>query len=63
MEFNYLTVKRKRGGFDQVRLLASDNVADPSRPGLLEIGITPTPVDTILPQYLARFRPRGRFAR
>ena len=48
---------------DQVRLLASDNVADPSRPGLSEIGITPTPVDTILPQYLARFRPGGRFAR
>lgn len=48
---------------DQVRLLASDNVADPSRPGLSEIGLTPTPVDTILPQYLARFRPGGRFAR
>lgn len=48
---------------DQVRLLASDNVADPSRRGLSEIGITPTPVDTILPQYLARFRPGGRFAR
>ena len=48
---------------DQVRLLASNNVADPSRPGLSEIGITPTPVDTILPQYLARFRPGGRFAR
>ena len=48
---------------DQVRLLASDNVADLSRPGLSEIGITPTPVDTILQQYLARFRPGGRFAR
>ena len=48
---------------DQVRLLAGDNVADPMRLGLLEIGITPTPVDTILPQYLARFRPGGRFAR
>ena len=48
---------------DQVRLLASDNVADPSLPGLLEIGITPTPVDAILPQYLARFCPGGRFSR
>ncbi len=48
---------------DQVRLLASDNVADPLRPGLSEIGITPTPVDTILPQYLARFRPGGLFKR
>ena len=48
---------------DQIRLLANDNVADPSRPGLLEIGITPTPIDTILPQYLTRFRPGGRFAR
>ncbi len=48
---------------DQVRLLAIDNVADPSLPGLLEIGISPTPVDTILPQYLARFRPGGHFAR
>ena len=48
---------------DQVRLLTSDNVADPSRPGLSEIGITPTPVDNILPQYLTRFRPGGRFGR
>ena len=48
---------------DQVRLLASDNVADPLLPGLSEIGITPTPVDTILPQYLGRFRPGGLFAR
>ena len=48
---------------DQVRLLASDNVADPLLPGLSEIGITPTPVDTILPQYLGRFRPGGLFGR
>ena len=48
---------------DQVRLLASDNVADPLLPGLSEIGITPTPVDTILPKYLGRFRPGGLFAR
>jgi len=48
---------------DQVRLLAVDNVVDPSRPGLAEIGIVPTPVDSILPGYLARFRPGGKFAR
>ena len=48
---------------DQIRLLASDNIADPLRPGLSDIGITPTPVDNILPQYLTRFRPGGRFTR
>lgn len=48
---------------DQVRLLAADNVADPKRPGLAQIGIAPTPVDTILPGYLARFRPGGQFSR
>ena len=48
---------------DQLRLLALDNVADPERPGLEEIGIAPTPADVILPQYLSRFRPGGQFHR
>jgi hypothetical protein len=30
-------------------------------PGLLELGIVPTPMDLIVPQYLARFRAGGLF--
>lgn len=42
---------------DQIKLLETDNVVDGSRPGLAELGITPTTVESILPTYLRRFRP------
>ena len=45
---------------DQVRLLRRDNVVDPDALTLADLGITPTPVEAIIPQYLARFRPGGR---
>lgn len=42
---------------DQLKLLEIDNVADGSKPGLEQLGITATTVDSIVPTYLRRFRP------
>lgn len=47
---------------DQVRNLARDNVVAPGARGLADLGITPTPMDAVLPDYLWRFRPSGQFA-
>ena len=44
---------------DQLLLLARDNVASPELPGLVELGIVPTPVELVVPRYLRRFRPGG----
>lgn len=44
---------------DQLLLLARDNVADPARPGLAELGVAATPIGLVVPAYLARFRPAG----
>ncbi len=43
---------------DQLLLLAHDNVAT-GLPGLEALGITPTPLELIVPDYLARYRPGG----
>jgi uncharacterized protein YbjT (DUF2867 family) len=43
---------------DQVKLLKSDNVVSEGALGLSDLGIDPAPVETILPTYLARFRPQ-----
>jgi NADH dehydrogenase len=45
---------------DQLLLLARDNVATPGMPGLAELGIVPTPVDLVVPEYLDRYRHGGR---
>lgn len=45
---------------DQITLLATDNVVAPGMPGLEELGITPTRLDLVLPEYLARYRVSGR---
>jgi NADH dehydrogenase len=45
---------------DQLILLARDNVCSGEYPGLVDLGITPTPVELAVPQYLNRFRPGGR---
>lgn len=42
---------------DQLKLLEIDNVADGSKPGLAELGIAATTVESIVPTYLRRFRP------
>lgn len=47
---------------DQVELLKHDNVVSPDRPGLADLGISPTAAEVILPTYLDRFRRGGRFS-
>ena len=44
---------------DQLAMLGRDNVADPALAGLAELGITPTPVELVVPAYLDRYRPGG----
>jgi NADH dehydrogenase len=44
---------------DQLAMLGRDNVADPSLPGLSELGILPTPIELVVPSYLARYRRGG----
>ena len=44
---------------DQLLLLQRDNVADPKMPGLIQLGITPTPIDLVVPAYLDRYRVGG----
>ena len=47
---------------DQVRLLKHDNVVSDGAPSLADLGIEPTPVETVIPSYLVRFRPHGQFS-
>jgi NADH dehydrogenase len=44
---------------DQLLLLARDNVVSPGVPGLEALGVTPTPLELIVPSYLDRYRPGG----
>lgn len=48
---------------DQVRLLRHDNVVSEGALTLADLGISPTSVEVILPTYLDRYRPHGRFDR
>ncbi len=41
---------------DQIKLMRSDNVASGTCPGLMDLGIKPTPCEAILPSYLRRYR-------
>jgi len=47
---------------DQVRLLSRDNVVAPGARGFAELGIVPTPMDSVLASYLYRYRRGGQFA-
>lgn len=47
---------------DQVRNLARDNVVAPGAKGLADLGITPTAMEAVLPEYLWRYRPAGQYA-
>jgi uncharacterized protein YbjT (DUF2867 family) len=47
---------------DQVRNLARDNVVSAGAMGLETLGISPTPMAAVLPEYLWRYRPSGQFA-
>ena len=44
---------------DQLLMLAKDNVVAPGAAGLIDLGITPTPVELIVPAYLSRYQPGG----
>ncbi len=47
---------------DQVRNLRRDNVVTPGTLGLADLGITPTALGAVLPEYLWRYRPSGQYA-
>lgn len=47
---------------DQLYLLRQDNIAAEGMPGLAELGVTPTPIRLVVPEYLARYRAGGRRA-
>lgn len=46
---------------DQVESLKTDSIVRPQSLTLKDLGIEPTSLDAILPSYLARYRPGGRF--
>jgi NADH dehydrogenase len=47
---------------DQIKLLRRDNIVAPDALDLASLGITATPMDMIVPNYLARFRAGGQRA-
>jgi uncharacterized protein YbjT (DUF2867 family) len=47
---------------DQVRNLARDNVVADGAMGFAALGIVPTSIDAVLPEYLWRYRPSGQYA-
>lgn len=47
---------------DQVELLKSDNVVAAGAKTLADLGVKATPVEVILPTYLDKFRPGGRYS-
>lgn len=48
---------------DQLRMLGHDNLVSPGADGLVELGVTPTPFESVAPQWLVQFRRYGRFSR
>lgn len=46
---------------DQVESLKVDNIVSPGTLTLTDLGISPTSLDIVLPTYLSRYRPGGRF--
>ncbi len=48
---------------DQMKLLTHDNVVRAHAKTLADFGITPTPVEAIVPNYLVRYRSKGPLAR
>lgn len=47
---------------DQVRSLHSDNVVSPGSKTFADLGIEPTAMGSVLPEYLWRYRPSGQYA-
>lgn len=48
---------------DQWEMLRRDNVVPPGADGLEALGVTPTPLAAVAPEWLVRFRRAGRFGR
>lgn len=46
---------------DQITSLKTDNVCSGEYPNCTDLGIIPSSLDTILPQYLCTYKPGGRF--
>jgi len=46
---------------DQVEILKYNNIVSGEYPTLKDLGITGTAIQSILPKYIYRFRPRGQF--
>ncbi|NUH67071.1 complex I NDUFA9 subunit family protein [Sulfitobacter sp. S0837] len=46
---------------DQVKNLRNDNVVGADAKGFAELGITPVSMESVLPDYLWRFRPSGQY--
>jgi uncharacterized protein YbjT (DUF2867 family) len=44
---------------DQLLMLETDNVVAPGALGLADLGLTPTPVELVVPTYLSRYQPGG----
>ncbi len=47
---------------DQVKNLQHDNVVSAGAKGFADLGITPTAMEAVLPEYLWRYRPSGQYA-
>jgi uncharacterized protein YbjT (DUF2867 family) len=47
---------------DQVRNLAKDNIVGDGARGFADLGITPTSLEAVLPEYLWPYRPSGQYA-
>lgn len=47
---------------DQARTLRTDNVVSEGGKGFADLGITPVSLESVLPDYLWRFRPDGQYA-
>lgn len=46
---------------DQVKNLALDNIVADGAKGFADLGITPTAMEAVLPEYLWRYRPSGQY--
>jgi NADH dehydrogenase len=46
---------------DQLRQLRHDSVVSEGARGLEALGISPTPAETVMPEYLWKFRPSGQY--
>lgn len=55
-------IKNKMITRDQLNSLGVDNVVAPGAKGLADLGITPTAMEAVLPEYLWRYRPSGQYA-